>query len=60
MLTEKVEKLIDENKGHATITGGVSEEKVKFIENELNVNLPESYRWFLKNMVLEGSTLLTF
>ncbi|WP_231692496.1 hypothetical protein [Bacillus paralicheniformis] len=37
----KVEKFIKENdsKDHATITGGVSEEKVKFIENELNVNL---------------------
>lgn len=37
----KVEKFIKENdsKDHVTITGGVSEEKVKFIENELNVNL---------------------
>jgi len=47
----KVEKFIKENdsKDHATITGGVSEEKVEFIEDELNVNLPESYKWFLKN-----------
>ncbi|MCY8008587.1 SMI1/KNR4 family protein [Bacillus haynesii] len=48
LLFKKVEGFINDNKDHATITGGVSEEKVKFIENELNVNLPESYRWFLK------------
>ncbi|EME72538.1 hypothetical protein BSONL12_21569 [Bacillus sonorensis L12] len=45
---KKVEGFINDNKDHATFTGGVSEEKVKLIENELNVNLPESYRWFLK------------
>ncbi|GIN67525.1 antitoxin YobK [Bacillus sonorensis] len=48
MLFKKVEGFINDNKDHATFTGGVSEEKVKLIENELNVNLPESYRWFLK------------
>lgn len=47
----KVEKFIKENdsKDHATFTGGVSEEKVKLIEHDLHVNLPESYKWFLKN-----------
>ena len=48
LLFKKVEGFINDNKDHATFTGGVSEEKVKLIENELNVNLPESYRWFLK------------
>ncbi len=49
LLFKKVEDFINDNKDHATFTGGVSEEKVKLIENELNVNLPESYRWFLRN-----------
>ncbi|ASB89423.1 MULTISPECIES: SMI1/KNR4 family protein [Bacillus] len=49
MLFKKVEGFINDNKDHATFTGGVSEEKVKLIENELNVNLPESYKWFLRN-----------
>ncbi|WP_257878867.1 hypothetical protein [Bacillus paralicheniformis] len=48
----KVEKFIKENdsKDHATITGGVSEEKVKFIENELNVNLLEGKRLIVKSL----------
>lgn len=48
LLFKKVEGFLNDNKDHATFTGGVFEEKVEFIENQLNVNLPESYRWFLK------------
>jgi hypothetical protein len=33
----------------ADFTGGVSEDKVKETENKLQVPLPESYKWFLKN-----------
>ncbi|MGE7184003.1 SMI1/KNR4 family protein [Peribacillus sp. NPDC006672] len=30
-------------------TGGVSEDKVKETEQKLQVLLPESYKWFLRN-----------
>ncbi|MGE7647826.1 SMI1/KNR4 family protein [Peribacillus frigoritolerans] len=30
-------------------TGGVSEDQVKETENKLQVTLPESYKWFLRN-----------
>jgi hypothetical protein len=30
-------------------TGGVSEDKVKETEQKLQVSLPESYKWFLRN-----------
>ena len=30
-------------------TGGVSEDQVKETENKLQVPLPESYKWFLRN-----------
>ncbi|MES1041794.1 SMI1/KNR4 family protein [Peribacillus simplex] len=36
-------------------TGGVSEDKVKETENKLQVPLPESYKWFLKNYGSGGS-----
>ncbi|SNT17111.1 SMI1-KNR4 cell-wall [Bacillus sp. OK838] len=39
----------------ADFTGGVSEDKVEETENKLQVPLPESYKWFLKNYGSGGS-----
>ncbi|MDQ0882391.1 SMI1/KNR4 family protein [Peribacillus sp. V2I11] len=39
----------------ADFTGGVSEEKVEETENKLQVPLPESYKWFIKNYGSGGS-----
>ncbi|MEY8755745.1 SMI1/KNR4 family protein [Peribacillus frigoritolerans] len=36
-------------------TGGVSDEKVRETEQKLQVPLPESYKWFLKNYGSGGS-----
>ncbi|MFE5426364.1 SMI1/KNR4 family protein [Peribacillus simplex] len=36
-------------------TGGVSEDKLKETEQKLQVPLPESYKWFLKNYGSDGS-----
>lgn len=36
-------------------TGGVSKDKVKETEQKLQVSLPESYKWFLKNYGSGGS-----
>ncbi|MCU6602701.1 SMI1/KNR4 family protein [Peribacillus frigoritolerans] len=36
-------------------TGGVSDEKVRETEQKLQVLLPESYKWFLKNYGSGGS-----
>ncbi|MFC7393062.1 SMI1/KNR4 family protein [Scopulibacillus cellulosilyticus] len=48
---EKVEKIIKENKDKDAgfFTGRVDENVVKSLENELQVNLPNSYKWFLLN-----------
>ena len=35
-------------------TGGVDEEKVKYIETELKVTLPSSYKWFLQTFGMGG------
>ncbi len=43
-----VQKFLDENKEFSIITGGVSEKEIFEIEEELEVSLPESYKWFLK------------
>jgi hypothetical protein len=34
--------------GSASFTGGVSDERIKLVEQELRVNLPESYKCFLR------------
>ncbi|MCY7862687.1 SMI1/KNR4 family protein [Bacillus haynesii] len=34
---------------HGLKKGGESEDKIAYIEHHLNVVLPESYKWFLKN-----------
>ena len=46
------ELIIDFINKHATphdFTGGISEEKITKIENDLQTILPESYKWFLRN-----------
>ncbi|WP_299516485.1 SMI1/KNR4 family protein [uncultured Rummeliibacillus sp.] len=43
-----VEEFIRKFQEEKDFTGGIGEEKIKFIEEKLNVNLPESYKWFLR------------
>ncbi|MED1015424.1 SMI1/KNR4 family protein [Bacillus atrophaeus] len=43
----EIEEFIKENAEDDDFTGGISEEKIKEIQNSLNVKLPESYKWFL-------------
>ncbi|MCY8515829.1 SMI1/KNR4 family protein, partial [Bacillus atrophaeus] len=43
-----IQKFLEENKEFSIITGGVSEKEIHEIEEELEVSLPESYKWFLK------------
>lgn len=43
-----VEKFIEEFRKEKDFTGGIDEEKINFIERQLNVILPESYKWFLR------------
>ncbi|MCD2369745.1 SMI1/KNR4 family protein [Bacillus sp. BS3(2021)] len=49
MTFSKVSKFIEENKHEAIFTGGTNENNIKWIEETLQVELPESYKWFLKN-----------
>ena len=49
-MQKKIEKFINENiQKIGYFTGGISEEKIQKVEELLNVNLPESYKWFLRN-----------
>lgn len=51
MCVDKIElvQFINENiKDERDFTGGVDENKVKYIETKLNVTLPSSYKWFLQ------------
>lgn len=41
-----IQKFLEENKEFSIITGGVSEKQIHEIEEELEVSLPESYKWF--------------
>ncbi|MDG0767194.1 SMI1/KNR4 family protein [Bacillus halotolerans] len=43
----EIEEFIKENAEDDDFTGGISEEKIREIQNRLNVKLPESYKWFL-------------
>lgn len=43
-----IQKFLEENKEFSIITEGVSENEIHEIEEELEVSLPESYKWFLK------------
>ncbi|MGG0658094.1 SMI1/KNR4 family protein [Rummeliibacillus pycnus] len=44
-----LQKFIKENGEGDDFTGGVNEERVLEIESKLQVTLPESYKWFLRN-----------
>lgn len=44
----KVQNFIKENEEELMVAGGVNDDKIKLIETALNVRLPESYKWFLK------------
>ncbi|MCR6598847.1 SMI1/KNR4 family protein [Bacillus halotolerans] len=47
MAYHEIEEFIKENAEDDDFTGGISEEKIREIQNRLNVKLPESYKWFL-------------
>jgi hypothetical protein len=49
MTKQYVKKIIHEYQEFVFFTGGVKEEEIIKIENELNVKLPESYKWFLSH-----------
>ncbi|MED2944267.1 SMI1/KNR4 family protein [Bacillus swezeyi] len=51
----KVEKFIKENAGEKDFTDGIDEEKISKIEQNLQVSIPESYKWFLRNYGSGGS-----
>ena len=56
MITKEL--IIDFINKHANphdFTGGINEEKIKKIENDLQTTLPESYKWFLRNYGSGGS-----
>ena len=44
---EEIIHFINEHKGSDDFTGGVDESQINSIQNELGVELPESYKWFL-------------
>lgn len=44
-----VEKFIEKFQKDKDLTGGIDEDKIKMIEEQLNVTLPENYKWFLSN-----------
>ncbi len=45
----KLQEFIKEYGQGDDFTGGVSEDKVKETELKLQVSLPDSYKWFLRN-----------
>ncbi|MGC4378811.1 SMI1/KNR4 family protein [Fictibacillus sp. Mic-4] len=49
MIFSEVDKFINENKQNTIFTGGTSSENIKWIEETLRVQLPDSYKWFLSN-----------
>ncbi|CAH0295497.1 Antitoxin YobK [Peribacillus simplex] len=55
MKYSKLQEVIKEYGQGDDFTGGVSEDKVKETEKKLQVPLPESYKWFLKNYGSGGS-----
>ncbi|MFS0765683.1 SMI1/KNR4 family protein [Peribacillus phoenicis] len=49
MKYSKLQEFIKTNRQDAYFTGGVSDEKVQETEIKLQVPLPDSYKWFLRN-----------
>ena len=48
MIYSKVENFINENKQNAIFTEGASHENIGRIEENLQCDLPNSYKWFLE------------
>lgn len=49
MNKEELINFINEHKESDDFTGGVDESQINSIQNELGVELPKSYKWFLSN-----------
>lgn len=43
-----IEKMIEEYQDEFFFTGGITNEKIKQVEKDLDVQLPQSYKWFLE------------
>lgn len=54
MNKEELLQFIKENSDELDFTGGIDDSQIKSIETELNVNLPNSYKWFLQNFGMGG------
>lgn len=48
MIKDSIIKLLNNNKSKVFFTGDMDEKYIKYIEDTLNLILPESYKWFLK------------
>ncbi len=48
-LYTQVEQFLNDNAKERDFTGGIGEDKISKIEQDLKVKLPESYKWFLRN-----------
>jgi antitoxin YobK len=44
---EELKRFIRENMESDDFTGGVNEDQINLVQNELGVELPDSYKWFL-------------
>ena len=56
-----IESYINKLGKEAHLVGKADEEKIKYIESVLNISLPNSYKWFLKEfglLVIPGFTIL--
>lgn len=49
MNKEELTHFIQENMESDDFTGGVDEKQIEYVQNTLEVQLPESYKWFLIN-----------
>lgn len=49
MQQDKVRELIQKAGSEAFFVGGADDSRISDIEKQLNVVLPESYKWFLRN-----------
>ncbi|MGG3625187.1 SMI1/KNR4 family protein [Bacillus gobiensis] len=45
----KIKSFFEEHEQFSILTGGISDHKIKEIEFTLSLQLPESYKWFLRN-----------
>lgn len=48
-ILEQLKGIIDNHRKEKDFTGGITDDKVMKIEEELHVKLPDSYKWFLRN-----------